>query len=185
MVALAERATHELHAGAGMRRQVATLVMALAALFLYPRRAESHPLHTTLTEVTTDPGTGVLRLTIRVFADDFSMAASRHAGARSRTPQRVAADVMSRYVMSRLQLVDAGGRRVALAWVGARYEGEMIWITLRAPPISSLGTVAIANALMFEMFDDQVNIVRLLFGDRRGSLLFTTRDKGRVKPLVT
>lgn len=164
------------------RRLMVPLVAA--ALVASPAVARAHPLHTTLTDVTTDPVRGTLRMTIRVFADDFSAAAARHSGLEPPADYRLADAVIARYVAARVQVVDAGGRRASLSWGGARREGEMIWITVHVPALRSLAGVRIGNALMLDVFDDQVNIVRAQAGSRRSSVLFTRGDRGRVKLLV-
>lgn len=165
-----------------LRGLMATLVAA--ALLAIPVAARAHPLHTTLTDVTTDPVRGTLRVTIRVFADDFSAAAARHSGLRPPADYQLADAVIARYVAARVQLLDASGRRAPLSWGGARREGEMIWITVHVPALRSLAGVRIGNALMLDVFDDQVNIVRAQAGSRRSSVLFTKGDRGRVKPLL-
>lgn len=187
MVTAAERGAPDRVRRTGVIASWARALMvpiATAVLLAIPAAASAHPLHTTLTDVTTDPARGMLRVTIRVFADDFSAAAARHSGLRPPADHRVADPVIARYVAARVQLLDAGGRRASLSWGGARREGEMIWITVYVPALRSLAGVRIGNSLMLDVFDDQVNIVRAQAGSRRSSVLFTKGDRGRVKPLA-
>ncbi len=165
-------------------RLLAALLGTFGALMGTPVRAAAHPLHTTVTDVVVDPVRGGLRLTIRVFADDFARAVQRHAGPRASADPAVADSVRAWYVASRLQLLDAAGRRAVLVWGGARPDGEALQLTVHVPGVRSLEGVRVANALLVELFDDQVNLVRAVAGDRQRTLLFTARDAGRVKALA-
>jgi hypothetical protein len=141
-------------------------------------------LHTTFTDVVVDPVKGGLRLTIRVFADDFALAAARHAGARASADPAVADSVRAWYVASRVQVLDAAGRRARLVWGGAQRDGDALQLTVYVRGVPSLAGVRVGNALMLELFEDQVNLVRVNAGDRQRTLLFTRRDAGRVKAVA-
>ncbi len=56
--------------------------LALAALVI-ARPIEAHPLHTSLAEITWDPAAKEIRVSVRVFVDDFSKAAATFAGAKA------------------------------------------------------------------------------------------------------
>lgn len=167
-----------------LRRRLTFVVVACGMLLAWPTVTAAHPLHTTFTDVAIDSARGGLRLTLRVFADDFGTAAMRHARLPAPAEGPLFERAAARYITSRVQLLDAGGRVTSLEWGGARREGETILLTLFAPGVRSLSGLRIANSLMFELFDDQINIVRTVSGERR-TLLFTKRDAGRVKALVT
>lgn len=154
------------------------LVGALGAIV---RRADAHPLHTTLAEVSASPSGGV-QIVLRVFVDDFS-AAVRQA-APPRTPIVTPADsAAARYLGETLVLTDGAGRHVALGVVGMRRTDDLLWITLEAPTLRSTAGARLANRVLFERWDDQVNIVQTGLGGRRQTLLFTKRDGVAAKPI--
>src|SRR5262249_22520856 len=66
-------------ARAVVRRWLAAAVLASLTMAMTPALSWSHPLHTTLADVSIDAD-GSLRVTLRAFADDFSAAVARHAG---------------------------------------------------------------------------------------------------------
>jgi hypothetical protein len=160
------------------------LCAVLGALLASPQKAAAHPLHTTFTDVAVDPVHGGLRLTIRVFADDFRVAASKLARTRAGTHRALSDSVSAWYVSARVQLLDARGRRAPLVWGGVRRDGETLQLTLYAPSVRSMAGARVGNGLMVELFDDQINIVRVERGERRSTLLFTKRDAGRMKVLA-
>jgi len=163
-------------------RLLATL-MALLAICSTPALSWSHPLHTTLADVSIGTD-GSLCVTVRAFADDFSAAVARHAGKPRPANFAVAdADVAS-YIAATVVIQDLNGRRVPLEWSGARRGGDLLWITVRASGIRSLHGVRVAYSTLFESFPDQVNILQSNENGRRHTVLFTASDGRVLKPIV-
>lgn len=165
-------------------RRVVRAGLLLGAVAALPGRVQAHPLHTSFTDVRHDAARAVVQLTVRVFADDFRVAAAHFARASSPRPRAADDSVLARYARARLRLIDARGRPVTLAWGGVRDEGETLAITLVATGVRSVAGVRVGNALLLESFADQVNIVRTMSGTRRRSLLFTVRDATALKSLA-
>ena len=154
----------------------------LAALGATARRAYSHPLHTTLSElsIATD---GSVQIVLRAFVDDFSAAATGRAGPQPPPVATPPDSVTARYVARTLALSDASGRRVPLRLAGVRRSGDLVWVTLRTPPAPGRVSVRLTNSVLFERYDDQVNIVQTSVAGRRQTLLFTKRDGAVAKPI--
>lgn len=161
-------------------RAVAITAVALAVLGSRVREAYSHPLHTTLTEVSVNGGS--LQIVLRAFVDDFSAVANGHGRATLASLPPLSDSTASRYVGAKLVLTDASGRRIALATTNVRRAGDLVWITLSAP-VARGAAVRLTNSVLFERYDDQVNIVQSTIDGRRQTLLFTKRDGGTAKAL--
>lgn len=145
------------------RRLLALTLLVLAVLGQNARPAGAHPLHTTLTALGYDPAKREVTLTVRVFADDFGRAA-----ARSRSPLR--------YLNDAVDVRGPDGRRIRLRCGGVRRTGDLLWIELRGSAPSGVRGGSIRSALMFDLFEDQVNIVQTNLGGSRRSLLFVPGD---------
>ena len=121
---------------------------------------------------------------LRAFVDDFSAAVTRRAppvGTPIATPPDSAA---ARYLGETVVLTDAAGHRVALVVSNVRRTGDLIWITLRAPGAGrSLAGARLTNRVLFDRWDDQVNIVQTSVGTRRQTLLFTKREANTPKAI--
>ena len=161
-------------------RAVAVVAVVLAALGTTVRAAYSHPLHTTLTEVSVKGGT--LQIVLRAFVDDFSAVANGHGRATLGSIPSLSDSTAARYLSAKLLLTDASGRRIALTTTNVRRAGDLVWITLSAP-VARGAAVRLTNSVLFERYDDQVNIVQAAIDGRRQTLLFTKRDGGTAKPL--
>jgi hypothetical protein len=143
-----------------------------ATLLGWPRTvAEAHPIHTTLTQLAYDRGARSVTISVRVFADDFGTAIQRHSGGRGSFDQAALA-----YARRTLTLSPGGKKALPLSWCGARQQGIVVWLCLRAPARGLEGLV-VHNRMHFELFDDQVNIVQATVDGRRRSLLFTRGDR--------
>ena len=147
------------------------------------RTAWSHPLHTTLTEIALDSADGSMRLTIRAFADDFSAVVARHAGKPRPSDYHVPDADIASYISATVS-VEENGRKAPLTWGGVRRTGDLMWVTVRVPSVRSLRGVKIATTLLFEIFDDQVNIVQATSDGHRRSMLFTAGDGRKLKAIL-
>ena len=162
------------------RRAFAHAAIASGLLLaVAPRPAHAHPLHTTLAELSYDPATRVLQVSLRVFTDDFTDAVARHAGVRpvGALPPDSA---MFRYVAARFAVAAPGAGPMALRWCGVRRSGEVLLLCLRATGVPALAGARVRSALLNERFTDQVNLVQASDGGRRQMLLFTSRDGVKV-----
>jgi hypothetical protein len=157
-------------------------VVVLIAGGFSARRADSHPLHTTLTEVTIAPD-GSVQIVLRAFVDDFSAAVTRRAPSTGSPIPTPADSSAARYLGETVALTDAAGRRVALVVVSLRRTDDLVWITLRAPSLRSFIGARLTNRVLFDRWDDQVNIVQTTVGTRRQTLLFTKREGSAAKAI--
>ena len=148
-------------------------------LLVSQRIADAHPMHTTLTEITADTPRGALHVVIRVFADDFGKASAlAKRNAQGTTPS--AGDALA-YVQRSFVLTD-GRRLLPIRSCGTQQKGDLLWICVETDAPQSLGNLQLRNALLCELFDDQVNIVRSMLGGSPRSLLYTRGDHS--KPLL-
>ena len=162
------------------RRSRCRALAVAVVLLLGPavRTAVAHPLHTTLTQLAYDASARVLNVTVRVFADDFGAAVMGRRVAAEFVPPDSA---MMRYVGGRFALHGPRGESIPLRWCGMRREGEAMFLCLRAGGQPSPAGARMRNALLTEVFADQVNIVQASYGGAKRTLLFTPRDG--MKPL--
>ena len=162
-------------------RAIVAVVIA-AAIAGRASRAYSHPLHTTLSEVTIASDGGV-QIVLRAFVEDFSAAVAGHPGALPLPVATPPDSAAARYLAVSLALTDASGRRLLLGLSEVRRSEDLIWITLRAPALRPIAGARLTNRVLFERWDDQVNIVQTSVDGRKANLLFTSEDKEKRIPL--
>lgn len=154
-------------------RLIATL--AVLAAIVMPSAASAHPIHTTLTVVSTNAS--VVTISIRTFADDFSATVARFAGRRAPADSSAPdADVL-RYVRARFEVRDARGGAVTLEPCGVRREKELYWLCFKAQAPAGASGMTLRNQMLTELHADQVNIVQVERNGAKRTMLFTRTSK--------
>lgn len=156
-------------------RLVALMIVSVAA----PSVAKAHPLHSTITELTEDRARGVVRAIIRVFADDFGTAVTRSVRGRALPagPQRDAAALA--YAVSAFGFTDRAGRTLQMRSCGTRRTADLLWICVEATSAEGLAPLKVRNAILCDLFDDQVNVIQGAVAGVRRSILFTKGDRAK------
>ena len=144
--------------------------------------ASAHPLHSTITELVLDPARGTVRATVRVFADDVRSAVTRATRVRPMPSDGPAWDAaVFTYATSSIAFQDASGRAVPLHACGMRRTGDLLWICLQGGVARDVAALQVRNAMLCELYEDQVNVVQSTMEGMRRTLLFVRDD--RFKPL--
>jgi len=136
----------------------------------------AHPMHSTLTEVVQDEARGTLRLTIRVFADDFGLALARASGVAVPPAGPGWETAALRYAATVVGVRDARGGAVALRPCGIRRTSGVLWLCLETTALTSTQGVQLLAGMLCELYDDQVNVVQVVIGGVRRSMLFVHGD---------
>jgi hypothetical protein len=126
-----------------------------------------HPMHTSGAELTGERD-GSVQVMLRVFADDFAAAAS-------------APDGPSGYLRDRFVLLGDSGEPVKLSWDVGRPSGDVLILHGRGRVRGGLAGARMANRVLTERFEDQVNVVRATYDGRSATLIFVRGDG--LKPL--
>lgn len=115
---------------------------------------------------------------VRVFADDFAKATAPRV--RTVAGRDGASDPLD-YVR-RAFVISDGSRALALRGCGTRRAGELLWICLETELPRATAGLRLRNAMLVELFEDQVNIVRSLVSGAARSTLFTRGDGQKALP---
>jgi Domain of unknown function (DUF6702) len=142
--------------------------------------AWAHPLHTAWAELTAS-GDGQLRVLVRAFADDFSIAAARAARRAPPPDHSVTDSVAAAYVGQALQLT-VDGRPVLLQLVGQVHDGDVTRLEFRASGVATLRGAVVTNRLLLELHADQVNVVQARYDGRAFTTMFSRGSERRDLP---
>ncbi|HUQ47667.1 MAG TPA: DUF6702 family protein [Gemmatimonadaceae bacterium] len=162
------------------------LAAVIFALLLSPaimrsERAEAHPLHTSLAELTYDAKTGAVQVSLRVFVDDFtraSVAFQQKQRAIRTASAGPAPSPLVAYALASFVLADSRGRRVAFTTCGGKRVGDLMWLCFRGQAASG-EKLRVLSQVLFDNFKDQINIVQATANGRRSNLLFTPGEQAK------
>ena len=148
-------------------------VLAGVLLVMSTREVRAHPLHTSYTEIARDRS-GRLMISIKVFSDDFQSALTQFTPGERGQPN--GDEDVRRYVQRLFIIRTSDGSPVALSWCGVRSEGNQLIICAMTSS-AVRGAVRVSNALLFERFADQINIVRWTTPSGTRTLVLTQRSR--------
>ncbi|MFD2245960.1 DUF6702 family protein [Pontibacter ruber] len=158
-----------------MKYKSIILVLALSLTSLF---VSAHDYHTSITDVSYNPRTKSLEVAVKVFTDDLEDALSRRnkrkiTYSKSGEVQRFLAD----YLQSSLTFEVAQGKPLKHTFVGAEEDADVIWAYVEVPlQATALSQLYVRNAVLTELFSDQMNIVNINYKGKVNSTLFQKDD---------
>lgn len=162
----------------------AAAAAALAAATASAPRALAHKFHTSFTEANYNAEAGTLEVTLRTFPDDLEAALRRRASLApapsAATGQKPAAkdgqkefeERVAAYVAETFLLKTEKGDPVKISWVGMDAGVDSAWLYFEARVPAGATDLRLSNRLLFDLFDDQINLVNLRTQGGRAALRF-------------
>ena len=137
----------------------------------------AHPFYVSITELNIAQDT--LQVSLRVFTDDLELALS------DVHQQKIFLNDPSRYEKNFIYIRDylfdlvqagngAGFKRIE--WIGHEFEEDVCWIYGQMPIDADLRVLFFKNAVLFETYDDQQNLIHLKREDGYDTELATRRS---------
>ncbi len=145
--------------------------------------ADAHPFHVSTTEITHNAAERSLEISCRLFTDDFEAVLAKIY--KTKTDFSDAAlkstmdELVKKYVLLHLQ-VSADGQPAALNVLGWESESEAIYVYLEATGIGRVQKIEVTDTILYDHFDDQLNIVHVIVGGKRKSAKLNYPEKKTV-----
>lgn len=157
------------------------LFIPLLALVLSSFSAGTpHPFHVSVVEIEHNAGEKTLEISCKIFTDDFETTLAKNYKAKvdlTNPPNKAAMDsLVKKYLFSHLSL-KANGKPVVFNYIGFENENEAAYGYLQIDNITSLSKLEITNTIMYDRFDDQVNIMHVKVNGNRKSTKLNYPDK--------
>ncbi|MGI9106625.1 MAG: DUF6702 family protein [Pyrinomonadaceae bacterium] len=161
---------------AGYVLSLALVACALTATRVLPA-ASAHKFHTSFAEAEYNARERSLEVTLRTFPDDLENILSKRSGKRvSLDRKREAEPLLTAYLQETFQLKDAQGKTVKLTWVGMDAGVDSVWLYFEARLPGGFAGAQLRNQFLFDLFDDQVNLVNVKVDTKKQSLSFKPGD---------
>lgn len=153
---------------------VKSLLVAILCLF-GSFAASAHEYHSSITDIQFNPRTQSLQVAIKVFTDDLESALSKrnkgkvtYSAASESIKQQLAS-----YLAATMKFELTKGKPLKQSFIGSEEEADVVWIYMEVPlQASSLSELYVRNAVLTELFEDQMNIVNLDYKGKMHSSLF-------------
>jgi len=132
-----------------------------------------HPIHISTVEISHNAADKNLEITCKIFWDDFeSILTKKNNNKRvDLTNEKNLQDnnkLVFGYINSHLSIT-VDGKPLTLNFVGFEKEDVVVYSYLEVTNITSMKNVSVNDNLMHDMFDDQTNIIHVIFNGNRKS----------------
>jgi len=151
------------------------LICYLICGFLTPEvlKAEKrHPFHLSSTEVEYNPKSLTLEISCRIFTDDFETALAKGNKVKvdlsAESKHKAMEEMVKKYILSNIA-VKGNAKNLALSYVGFERDNEAIVVYLETEPVKALRKLETTNTVLYDLFDDQSNIIHFTVNGNRKS----------------
>jgi hypothetical protein len=150
-------------------------ILPLAFLLTSASNPVWHPFHVSVTEIEHNASDKSLEISCKIFTDDFETTLAKNYNTRvdlTNPPNKAAMDsLVKKYIFSHLTL-RVNGKPVSFSYVGFEVEKEAAYAYIEVINIPTLSKLDITNNIMYDKFDDQVNIIHAKYkGERKSTKL--------------
>jgi len=139
-----------------------------------------HPLHVSTTDVSYNGQDSKLEVICTIFTDDFELAIQKQYNSKTdlqKSDMHKAMDLLvKKYIDEHLQ-VKSGNIASSLNYLGFELDHEAINVYLESEKTSSPKKIDVEVSLLYNIFDDQINIVHMTVNGVRKSGKINYPDK--------
>ncbi len=158
-------------------------LIPLLAIILTSMKPAPHPFHVSVIEVNHNAADRTLEISCKIFTDDFEKILAKNYKAKVdliNPPNKPAMDsLVKKYLFSHLT-IKANGKPVTFSYLGFENESEAAYGYIEVENVSSVSKLEISTNIMFDLFDDQMNIMHVTVGGNRKSNKLNYPDKEAV-----
>lgn len=142
----------------------------------------AHKFYVSVTNIEYSKTNKSLQITTRIFIDDFQkVLEERYDLKEELTTEKATKEVeqmMKNYLEKKLKIWVNGEQKV-FNFIGKKYEEDVTVCYLEITGVEHVTTLEIENAILYELEEDQQNLVHIKINDQRKSLLLVKEnDKG-------
>ncbi len=144
------------------------LSISFQALSYLPFRAADAPLHdfhTSLAEISYNAASKSFEVSLRVFTDDLELAlaeANQIKGLRIEKGKKYD-DLIEKYLKAHFYLLNPKNQKEPMTFYGKELEADVTWLYFEISLKKSLKGYHLHNAILTELFADQMNMVNVFY----------------------
>ncbi len=152
------------------------LLLFILALSVTPglNSHEDHKFYVSITKVEYVEEQQSLQLITKIFIDDIEAALRERYGEdihlASNKETEATTQLIERYVMQKMA-VSVDGKELQLNYLGREYEVDVVKCYMEVENLSSMDRIEITNEVLFDMFEDQQNIIHVKMEKERKSVV--------------
>lgn len=145
-----------------------------------PAGGPVHPFHVSVTEINHNAAEKTLEISCKIFTDDFEKVLAKNYKTKVdliNPPNKAAMDsLVKKYIFSHLN-IRANGRVAIMNYLGFENDHEAAYAYIEVPNVPAVNRFDVSTTLMYDMFDDQMNIFHFIVNGNRKSTRVSYPDK--------
>ncbi len=132
-----------------------------------------HPLHVSTTEVNFNPKEKSLEISCRIFTDDFENILAKKFKTKTDlskpSMQKAMDELIKKYIAAHLSF-NVDGKIKKANYIGFEIDHEATNVYIEIADINSFINLNVSNTILYDLFDDQMNILHVENGGFRKSV---------------
>jgi len=132
----------------------------------------SHPLYITVTDINHNAKDKTLEISCKMFTNDFEAVLEKAALGKvdlSDTKNKTATDKLIADYVEKHLLLKVDGRPAVIQFVGSEKEEDGTWSYFQVTNIPSVKKIDVSNSLLYDNFNQEINIMHVTVGGERKS----------------
>ncbi|WP_157207724.1 DUF6702 family protein [Mariniflexile maritimum] len=157
----------------------------LFLLFLLPLWAFTlaHKYYVSVTQIDFMPEKQSVQITSRIFIDDLENLLRERYDKKItlaiKNEMPTTDRVIERYLKEKIK-IKINGNSVNLNYIGKEYDTDIVKCYLEIEGIKTIETIEISNQVLFDMFDDQQNIIKTNINKRQKSFILISQNSSNL-----
>lgn len=155
-----------------LSRNMSVILLLNKWLFsLYLLCANAHPYHVSATEMEYDAKSKRVEISTKIFTDDFEQILAKlyrqktDLSSKALKPQMTA--LIDKYITTHLSL-KSDNKLLPLQLFGWEIDHEAVYVyTVANAPAFNPGNITVEKTVLYDLFDDQLNIIHFIYNGRR------------------
>ncbi|QCR20905.1 DUF6702 family protein [Pontibacter sp. SGAir0037] len=154
------------------------ILFTVLCLLFTGRYVQAHDYHASITDVTFNSRTQSLEVAVKVFTDDLESALSKRSKSKvTYSSSEQVHKLLSNYLQTVLQFEVEKGKPLPQKFLGSEEDTDVVWLYVEIPVQTAvLPQLFIKNAVLTELFTDQMNVVNVTYKGKVNSALFQKSD---------
>ncbi len=156
-----------------------SVFLLLTLLPFTPNKSEAHKYYVSVTKIDYVKSQESLQIISQIFIDDFeNLIRQRYDDSITLGIEDESSMVdhyIDRYLKAKL-LININGDAAKLDFIGKEYKDDIVYCYIEVTNISEINTITITNKILFDVFEDQQNIVRTSINGKDKSFILTSAD---------
>ncbi len=147
------------------------LLIPLICLLMAGKPAP-HPFHVSVIEINHNASDKTLEISCKIFTDDFEKILAKNYKTKvdliNPSDKAPMDSLVKKYILSHL-VISANGKPVSLHYLGFENDQEAAYGYIEVENIPVLNKISISTNIMYDQFEDQVNIMHVIVNGNRKS----------------